>query len=244
MSQITKTLLFSTLVVAFAGAIGCSKPSGMDSGKISAYRTEFTLSDEPDEILTVVDLRSQLTGDAPAEDHDHDGDGQTDHDAAGHDTAGHDAADHDAADHDASGHDADVHEVAHHDDQSTAQSVAIVGHIGGLANPWADSRREYPFATSEATFFLADPQAVIENEEAGHQHAPGEECAFCAAHAADNSTKIAIVSFVDDQGNPLKTDVRKLFDIQENDTVVVQGEARITEGGILVVNANGLYIRK
>ena len=152
--------------------------------------------------------------DEAADDHDHDGDGQPDHAPQDH-----------------------VH-------ATEPQLVNIVGHIGGLANPWANVHKEYPFAKSQAVLFLADPQAVIENEEAGHVHAPGEECAFCAAHAADKADMIALVQFVDNRGKVLPVDIRDLFDVQERDTVVVQGEARVTEGGILVVNAQGLYIRK
>ena len=120
----------------------------------------------------------------------------------------------------------------------------MVGHVGGLANPWEETQPEFPFASHFAVFFLADPLAVAEHAEAGHVHAPGEECAFCAAHAAENSELFAMVRLVDDDGKVLPVDVRKFIDVAENDTVVVQGTAQIVEGGMLVVKASGIYVRK
>jgi len=97
---------------------------------------------------------------------------------------------------------------------------------------------------SSAVFFLADALAVVENAEAGHNHAPGEECAYCLAHAEDQANMLAMVQFVDENGKVLPMDVRELFDVKEQDTVVVHGKAHVTDGGILVVDAQGLYIRK
>ena len=84
----------------------------------------------------------------------------------------------------------------------------------------------------------------MENEESGHSHAPGEECAFCAAHAADNTSLLAMVRFMDEDGNVLRIDVRELFDLEAKETVVVVGTAQVVEGGMLVVDATGLYIRR
>lgn len=120
----------------------------------------------------------------------------------------------------------------------------MVGQVGGLANPWEETQPEFPFASRFAIFFLADPQAVAEHAEEGHVHAPGEECAFCAAHAEENSELFAMVRLVDDNGKPLPIDVRELFDVKENDTVVVKGTAQVVEGGMLVVKASGVYVRK
>lgn len=165
-------------------------------------------------------------------DHDHDDDGHPDHDAKDHDDhAGHDDhSDHDHAEH---AHDTETKEVT------------VVGHIGGgLTNPWAASMKEFPLATTQAVLFLADPEAVVDNEASGHKHAPGEECAFCAKNAPSNIDKLAMVQFVDAQGKVLKIGTQKLFDnIKENDMVVIHGQARVTAGGILVINATGLYVR-
>ncbi len=145
----------------------------------------------------------------------------------------HDHADHDDHDHD--------HEVIQATDPI---EVVLVGQIGGLSNPWKETQPDFPFARNQAAFFLADPQAVVENEESGHSHAPGEECAFCEAHATDRSAMLAMVRFLDKNGKVLQADVRQLFDVKENDTVVIQGTARVLEGGMMVVDATGLYIRE
>ena len=169
-----------------------------------------------------------------------------DHDEAHHSEADHGGcheeheADHD--DHDQAAHDHDHGHV--HNFPTEAKEVAMVGQIGGLANPWEETQPDFPFSTRFAIFFLADPQAVAEHAEEGHVHAPGEECAFCAAHAEENSELFAMVRLVDDSGKPITTDVRNLFDVKANDTVVVQGSAQIVEGGMLVMKASGLYVRK
>ena len=127
-------------------------------------------------------------------------------------------------------------------------TVAVVGRVGGLANPWSETQRDFPFVAGKAAFFLADAGAVAESEAAGHTHAPGEECPFCASHAADNSAFLAMVRFLDpdapDQEIAIGAD--RLFEIKTNDTVVVRGEARLigdAETGMLVIDADGLYVR-
>jgi len=249
---------------------GCNQPAAMDAKTLSMHRSRLALADEPDDVQTVAGVRVAILGEQhdPHVGHDHDGDGHPDHAAEDHDAAGHDAADHDKDEHADQDHDEDGHEdhaaeahAAHadhegdegHDHAERAEhgqahasevvEVSMVGHIGGLANPW-DTVADFPFDKSEAVFFLADPQAIVENEASGHSHAPGEECAYCAAHAADNTAMLAMVRFVDKNGNVLPIDARQLFDVKEKDTVVVSGQARVTAGGILVVDAQGLYIRK
>ncbi len=122
--------------------------------------------------------------------------------------------------------------------------VALVGRIGGLANPWQETQPDFPFARNQAAFFLADLHAVAENEEGEHAHASGEACAFCEAHAEDRSAMLAMVRFLDKNGDVLRIDVRELFDVKEQATVVVRGTARVVEGGMLVVDATGLYVRR
>ena len=207
------------------------------------------------------------------EEHEHGEHDEAEHDHAEHDHADHDEADHDQAEHDEEvegdededsehhdhgDHDHDEHgheEHAHgdHDHEheevvvtkaTDPMEVVLVGQIGGLTNPWQETQPDFPFARDQAAFFLADPQSVTEDAEHGHHHAAGEECAFCAAHAADRSSMLAMVRFLDKDGNVLPVDVRKLFDVKENDTVVVRGTARVIEGGMMVVEATGLYVRR
>lgn len=197
--------------------------------------------------------------------HDEDGEDHAEHDGAGEDHEGHDhgAEEHSSTEHDEhAGHDHDAHAGHDHDgnaagahaagahgeaahaDETESIEVSMVGHVGGLANPWGAVHPDFPFAKTQAVLFLADPQGVVENAASGHSHAPGEECAFCAAHAADKADMLAMVQFVDEKGDVLPMDVRQLFDVKEQDMVVVRGKARVTPGGILVLDAQGLYIRK
>jgi len=242
--------LFPALLVSvgFYVISGCSgSGSDVDPALVAQHRSRLLLSEEPDDVLTVVDVRETLLGEAIESHDDHADD---DHDHADHDLEGgddHADDDHDHADHDLEGK--DDHDHADHDDHdvdapSGPIEVVMVGQVGGLTNPWEKTQPDFPFATNQAALFLADPQAVVENEESGHSHAPGEECPFCAAHAANNTSLLAMVRFVDESGNVLRIDVRNLFDVKEKDTVVVRGTARVVEGGMMMVDATGLYIRR
>ncbi|MDZ4657514.1 MAG: hypothetical protein SH868_08025 [Bythopirellula sp.] len=233
--------LFSLLALSavHVGQVGCTK-STLDPALLAKHKETFTLAAEPDDVQTVYEVREVLLGhteeehdhsaeDHAAEEHAHEEGDEHDHDESEH--AHEDHADHDHAAHD-------------HEYPTEAKEVAMVGQVGGLANPWEETQPEFPFASRFAIFFLADPQAVAEHAEEGHVHAPGEECAFCAAHAEENSELFAMVRLVDDNGKPLAVDVRELFDVKENDTVVVKGTAQVVEGGMLVMKASGVYVRK
>ena len=234
--------LFPALLVSvgFSVISGCSgSGSDVDPALVAQHRSRLLLSEEPDDVLTVVDVRETLLGEAIESHDDHADD---DHDHADHELEGEDDHDHDD-------HADDDHDHADHDDHdvdapSGPIEVVMVGQVGGLTNPWEKTQPDFPFATNQAALFLADPQAVVENEESGHSHAPGEECPFCAAHAANNTSLLAMVRFVDESGNVLRIDVRNLFDVKEKDTVVVRGTARVVEGGMMMVDATGLYIRR
>lgn len=178
--------------------------------------------------------------DHEGEDHDHDGDGTADHAAEDHDHPhegeAHDHADHDHADHDHA-HETKAPLVEELD-------VVLVGSVGGVPNPSDQSWPDFPFAKGQAIFFLVDPEFAAEAEEHAHTHAEGEECAFCAAHAADSAHAIAVVQFADEKGKPLAVDARDLFELKEKETVVVKGKAKATANGMITVDATGLYVRR
>ncbi len=198
-----------------------------------------------DDANEVAESHDENEADAEEHDGEEDDNDDSDHEEhAEHDHEEHDHAHHDeehAHDDDHEGHD---HEHAPVVKATEPMEVVLVGQIGGLTNPWKETQPDFPFSRNQAAFFLADPQSVTENAESGHQHAPGEECAFCAAHAADSSSMLAMVRFLDENGNVLRMDVRELFGVKETDTVVVQGTARVIEGGMMVVEATGLYVRR
>ena len=179
---------------------------------------------------------------ADHDNHDNHDDEHAEHNHAehAHTEDAHNHEEHAEHDHEEGEHEAEAEVVA----ASEIIEVVLVGQVGGLANPWKETQPDFPFTKNKAVFFLADPIAVVENEESGHNHAPGEECAFCEAHAADQSKMLAMVRFLDEKGDVLPMDVRKLFDVKVTDTIVIHGSAQVVEGGMLVVDATGLYIRR
>jgi hypothetical protein len=232
MFRLTYLFFLFAATIACLGPLGCTKVS-VDPAVLAQHKEKFTLSDEPQDVQTVFEIREVLLGHVDG-DHDHE---HATGEAAEHSHEGETAEEHAAHSHD--------HEHDHeHVFPTEAKEVVMVGQVGGLANPWEETQPEFPFATHFAVFFLADPQAIAEHAEEGHVHAPGEECAFCAAHAEENSEQFAMVRLVDDNGKVLPLDVREFFDVKEGDTVVVKGTAQIVEGGMLVVKASGVYVRK
>jgi hypothetical protein len=273
---------FSGIAVAMlvVVTVGCgSSDSAIDPAVLAQHQARFVLAEEPDGVLTVLDVREALLGES-VEEHDHDHGEHADNEHAGHDddAADDDAADDDAADDDAAddehaddehagedhasdehaheehaahGHGDHAEEEHAHENAEVVEAeptgpidVLMVGTVGGLTNPWEETQPDYPFAKNQASFFLADPGAVAELEASGHVHAPGEECAFCAAHAADGSAMLAMVRFMDENEKILPIGVAQMFDVKEQDTVVIQGKARIVAGGMMVVDATGIYVRR
>lgn len=173
---------------------------------------------------------------ADHDEHAHHEESQGKHDHGEHAEPGHEGHDHAAHDH--AGHDHAAHA------SSEPRDVVMVGMVGGLPNAATQTLPEFPFVKDYAIVMVADPLAVVELEEGGHNHAPGEECAFCAAHAGDQSNFLATVKFTGDDGKVLSIDARELFDLKEKDIVVVRGKARLDHDGTLVVDATGLYVRR
>jgi hypothetical protein len=208
----------------------------------------LTLAEEPDDAQTVLDVRAVMFGEDPAALH-----AELEHEhaeeAAEHQDGGEEAAQAEHAGEEPEHADED-HEHEHASLDANAEpkipemDVVLVGTVGGVANPSAQAQPDFPFAKDQALFFLSDPEAAAEFAEHGHHHAPGEECAFCAAHAADAAALLAVVQFNDENGKVLSVDARDLFDLKEQETVVVRGKARIVPGGMLAVDATGLYIRR
>jgi hypothetical protein len=265
MDSLRRTL-FPFFVPALLTAAGCSTDAGIAGPEVAKLRQQFTLSDEPDGVQTVSEVRTALTGEAAPDvlaliEHEHDHEGETvegegeqpahEESEAGHtggETAGHDheGEEHAHADH-ADGEHAEHedHDHAVNGEHPEELEVALVGIVGGVPNPAEQAFADFPFAEGKAMFILADPEAVAELEEHGHNHAPGEECAFCAAHAADAQELIAAVTFADDDGKVLAVDSRKLFDLKEKDAVVVKGTAKLAPGAkFLQVEATGIYVRR
>jgi hypothetical protein len=239
-------------LVVVAGT-GCNRSDwAVNPALLAEHQARLVLAEEPDGVQTVLDVRETLLGESiETDDHDHDHADHADLDVGHDEHADEDHPEHEHEEEHAhhEGHDEeDAHE---HEHEEVAQieptepiDVLMVGTIGGLANPWEETQPDYPFTKNQASFFLADPGAIAELEASGHVHAPGEECAFCEAHAADSSALLAMVRFLDKNGQILPIGVPQMFDVEERDTVVIQGTARIVAGGMMVVDATGIYVRR
>ncbi len=114
---------------------------------------------------------------------------------------------------------------------ASQSEVTLVGRIGA-----ADHE---PFEPGRASFVLSEAPA------GGHNHAghDADNCPFCRHRAAE--ARLAVVQFVDERGEILKTDVPTLLGVEAGQVVVVQGHGQLNEKlGLLIVTAGGIHIRK
>ncbi|MEM6655409.1 MAG: hypothetical protein AAF596_06370 [Planctomycetota bacterium] len=126
-----------------------------------------------------------------------------------------------------------------------AGPVVLVGQIGGMPNPWAGVEKNFPWVNGEATFFLVDPATAAEFAD----HAPEDpdhaaNCPFCARAAQQSVDAMATVTFLDATGEPIAITASELFDVDAEDVVVIQGNARLLAEKQLFVEAEGIYIRR
>ena len=109
--------------------------------------------------------------------------------------------------------------------------VVVVGRIGGIANPWDANR---------ASFTMTDPSV-----DAAHgDHECTADCAFCKHKPSGVIDSLAVVEFVDEQGQVLPYGARELFELEADQMVVVRGRATVNSLGYLVLAANGIYVRR
>ena len=55
---------------------------------------------------------------------------------------------------------------------------------------------------------------------------------------------MALVQFVESDGTPVKQDARKIFELEELQTVIVKGKAQRDDAGNLTVMASAMFVRK
>jgi hypothetical protein len=197
--------------------LGCtqSKPA-IDPDMLAAQRARLSLDEEPDGAAGVLDVREMLVGtdDVPSQDSQPES--------------------------------TENPSEPEPDTAARGAPVVVVGRIGGVPNPWKQARPDYPWSADQAEFVIADAAAAAEVEEHGHAHADADhDCPFCAAAA--NSDVVAVVRFHDEAGKVIPADARQLFNLQGEETVVVRGKAKIlgdAQDGILLVEADGLYVRR
>lgn len=125
--------------------------------------------------------------------------------------------------------------------KAESAEVVVTGVIGGMPNPYGDqAMAKFPWVDGQAIFALVDPTTSKEFE--GHEHAEGEECMFCAGKARKLVDTVALVTFVDEAGNPIPARSDLLLDLEEGSEIVVTGTGTYELGTLRVV-ANGIYVR-
>ena len=117
------------------------------------------------------------------------------------------------------------------EDASDGDDVVIVGRIGGSENPWIDGR---------AAFSIVDGSLKACSDIPGNQC--GKPWDYCC-ETTNLPTATALVKFVDEGGDLVKADARKLLEVEELSTVIVKGKAKRDDAGNLTVLASGVYVK-
>lgn len=110
--------------------------------------------------------------------------------------------------------------------------LVLMGRVGGAANPWIEGR---------AAFMLIDPSVMV--VAAGTDSTAGEVCMDDCC-ATDRAACTTLVKIVDDNGELVPVDARKLIGLKESDLVIVQGTAKKDNSGNFSMHATKVFVRK
>lgn len=115
-------------------------------------------------------------------------------------------------------------------ENKTAEQINVVvrGRINAGELP--------PWETGKAAFVMTDATGHSGKEE----HDP-HTCPFCSRNIQEMMVR---VEFRDEQDQLLSVDARQLFNVIENQLVVVEGRGTINDSDILVLNASHIYIKR
>ncbi|MBA61924.1 MAG: hypothetical protein CMJ76_06105 [Planctomycetaceae bacterium] len=114
---------------------------------------------------------------------------------------------------------------------SNANSVVVVGRIGGSRNPWVDGLAAFTLTDLSLT-------SCIEIDE-DHCETPWDFC--CDPELSKN---ILLVQMMSAQGDLINEGARQLLGVSELDTVVVEGEIEQDASGNITLAAKTLYLKK
>ncbi|HBJ34243.1 MAG TPA: hypothetical protein DDZ51_05650 [Planctomycetaceae bacterium] len=110
------------------------------------------------------------------------------------------------------------------------QNVTLVGLIGGSTKPFVDGL---------AAFTIVDPKVPYCAADEGCP-TPWDYCCQTAA-VRDN---IATIKVVDGAGKPVMGDAKKMLNVKELSTVVVQGKAKRDDQGNLAIAATKVFVKQ
>jgi hypothetical protein len=122
------------------------------------------------------------------------------------------------------------------------RDVVLVGQIGGMPNIWPETHPQFPWYEGQASFFMVDSKVAAQFASHLKKHGGNHECSFCKSLAAKNAHAIAVINLVDEKGEILRVDTRKLLALKENQTVVIRGKAKLLGGSMLIVDADGVFV--
>ena len=111
-------------------------------------------------------------------------------------------------------------------------AVTVVGRIGGDVNPWIEGK---------AGFLIVD-LSIKSCAETGDD-ACSTPWDYCCSDPTLLATGIVSIKIVDESGETVRTDARKLLALKELNVVVVKGKVDRDDKGKFVVLATGLYRR-
>lgn len=131
------------------------------------------------------------------------------------------------------------------EDPSAPVRVVLIGQVGGVPNPLEETQPDFPWRKNEATFYLVDQTVAKEISDhladAGPDHT---NCPFCARRIAKSVDSMVSVNFNNNKGKPVSIGAQDLFGLKTNDVVVVEGDATLLGGKMLVVDARKLYVKR
>lgn len=132
----------------------------------------------------------------------------------------------------------------HADGSAKLAQVAVAGQIGGMPNPWGDTHPDFPWYADQASFFVLDAKVAKQFASHAKNHGGDVDCPFCRRLATKSVDAVAVVNLVGDDGKILKTGARELLNLKEGQSVVVRGSAELLGGSFVVINADGIYVKK
>lgn len=131
------------------------------------------------------------------------------------------------------------------EDPKAPVPVVLVGQVGGVPNPLEETQPDFPWRADEATFYLVDQ--TVAKEITDHLAAAGPDhtdCPFCARRIAKSVDSMASVNFNNHKGKPVSIGAQVLFDLKPGDVVMVEGNASLLVGKMLVVDARKIYVKR
>ena len=129
-------------------------------------------------------------------------------------------------------------------DPTTATPVVLIGQVGGVPNPFEETQPDFPWNSNEATFYIVDQDVASKLQahlaEQGPDH---QDCPFCARAIKKSVDSMAAVSVRDKSGKPIRIAANDLLELDEDNVVVVQGNASLLAGNMLVIDAEKIYVK-